>query len=614
MVGALEYVCMTASNLPVEQIRAPRTLSLFSGGGGLDIGFAQAGFKIIAAVEIQAECCNTLRRNKGTYFLEDSQIFNIDICDFDTTQVMEPIDFIIGGPPCQTFSAIGRRAGGAEGMNDPRGNLFQEYCRIVDHYRPRGFLFENVRGITSSNKGADWEDIKAAFREIGYELNYKILNAADFGVAQKRERLIMVGTREGFCFNFPRPTHGVDSTCSEPHVTAITAMADLQDPTEPFHSYDGKYGHLLAEVPPGQNYHYFTIEMGYPNPVFAWRSRFSDFLYKADPDEPVRTVVAKLGKYSGPFHWKNRRFTLNEMRRLQSFPDNYVIEGTVAQKLQQIGNSVPPLFAKKLACAVLQSVFGIDHGIETIGEDFKFSYDAAKGARARKTRARRIETVAPLFDVLESNDQSNNYSETLHFKYDSPVKLTIGSVGTPVHFERIGDTCTLKVGKGTPVIQYVLNFERPVGRNLIRIICESSLSGEQLYVAWDAIEETLRRNTSFQTMFDIYGHFTEPHPIFSLETTVYDEADPLLMLSKHCSKPTNCRQTLHYGELDKIAGLPVHDGKTFIDYVKHMRALRLDVRVNQTNPQIPVDHFTVNYPFTLSRSRQVAIAWSDSKN
>lgn len=223
-----------------------------------------------------------------------------------------------------------------------RGTLFGEYCRIVKHYQPVGFLFENVRGIISSNKGADWLEIKQAFESIGYELTYKVLSAADYGVPQRRERLILVGTKAGYRYRFPLPVYGPDSKDGRKYVGALEAVADLQELGEPYHSYSGKHGHLLEEVPPGQNYHHFTEKMGYPNPIFAWRSRFSDFLYKAHPDEPVRTVVAKLGKYSGPFHWKNRRFTVAEMKRLQGVPDDYVLKGTEARQMQQIGNSVPP--------------------------------------------------------------------------------------------------------------------------------------------------------------------------------------------------------------------------------------------------------------------------------
>jgi DNA (cytosine-5)-methyltransferase 1 len=184
--------------------------------------------------------------------------------------------------------------------------------------------FENVRGILGANQGKDWQSILDAFAQLGYQLFYRVLDCADYGVPQHRERLILVGTKEGN-FKFSRPTHGADSSSQTPCVSALEASADLQDPEEPLHSYSGKYGKLLEEVPPGMNYHYFTREMGYPHPIFAWRSRFSDFLYKADPEKPVRTIVAKMGAYSGPFHWKNRKFTLQEFKRLQTFPDHYKI-------------------------------------------------------------------------------------------------------------------------------------------------------------------------------------------------------------------------------------------------------------------------------------------------
>ena len=399
---------------------SPRTLSLFSGAGGLDLGFSNVGFDIVGCVEIESVFCETLERNKEAFFSDKCKIFNTDVRLFDARSIEGDIEFIIGGPPCQTFSAIGRRAGGAKGIGDLRGTLFEEYCRIVKYFQPKGFLFENVRGIVSSNKGKDWQEIKQAFRDIGYQLDYKILNAADYGVPQKRERLIMVGTLDGHSFAFPRPVFGPDSTSGRPHISAIEAIADIQVHDEPIHEYDGKYGHLLKEIPPGQNYHHFTAEMGYPNPIFAWRSRFSDFLYKADPLEPVRTVVAKLGKYSGPFHWKNRRFTIEEMKRLQSFPDDYTIIGTDSEIKQQIGNSVPPIFAEYLARSVINTIFGAKIEIDLLEKDFKFSFDAAKGLRAKKTRRRRNEM--PLFDNIVSSDNviSNDYVETHIFEYKNP--------------------------------------------------------------------------------------------------------------------------------------------------------------------------------------------------
>jgi DNA (cytosine-5)-methyltransferase 1 len=604
---------------------APRVLSLFSGGGGLDIGFARAGFHIVGCVEIQPECCETLRANEGAYFQPDAKVLNIDIRDFDVSSIEGQIDFIIGGPPCQTFSAIGRRAGGAQGTDDARGTLFEEYCRIVAHYQPTGFLFENVRGIISSNQGQDWRGIKAAFRDIGYELSYKILNAADFGVAQKRERLIMVGTQSKFQFSFPHPTHGPDSGTGLTHVSALEAISDLQDPNEPDHEYDGKYGHLLSEVPPGQNYHYFTAEMGYARPVFAWRSRFSDFLYKAALDEPVRTVVAKLGKYSGPFHWKNRRFTMSEMKRLQSFPDDYFLHGTQSEKLQQIGNSVPPIFAERLAESVLQSIFGVDLGIKTLHENFKFSFDAAKGNKARKTRKKRNVTtffedaVAPLFENFDDTtiDHTFDYTREIAWYYGHPAQQNLGTSDQQnfsIHSERRGDVCFVKVvgAESSPSIRYTLTFHRPIGNGgLKEIVCDAFIAGEQLFVVWDAIEACLKENTSYQTMFDIYGHFTEPHPIFNLKCEIFKEGDSLLKLGCFFSKSIHCKQVLHFKELENIMGLPITNSHDFIELIKRLRFLRFDVRVHQTNSKIPLDHFRCCYPFTLSLSRQIAVTWTD---
>ncbi|HEU5383192.1 MAG TPA: DNA cytosine methyltransferase, partial [Ktedonobacteraceae bacterium] len=123
-----------------EKITHPTTLSLFSGAGGLDIGFHKAGFKIIACIELESIFCQTLQNNVGTYLDIDCQVLQRDIRDFMPEDLMTgDVEFIIGGPPCQSFSAIGRRAGGAEGMMNDRGGLFEHYCRLVDYYRPKGF-------------------------------------------------------------------------------------------------------------------------------------------------------------------------------------------------------------------------------------------------------------------------------------------------------------------------------------------------------------------------------------------------------------------------------------------------------------------------------------------
>ncbi len=343
--------------LAKHNIDSIRTLSLFSGAGGLDIGFHDVGFEIIESVEIERKFCETLALNagKGKRF-ENAKVNCIDIREFSAKDIGN-IDFIIGGPPCQTFSAAGRRANGVLGTTDERGVLFREYVRLLKELSPVGFLFENVYGIIGAQGGEPWKEILKSFSDVGYKLYYRIIDAADYGVPQHRERLIIVGLKEGN-FKFPRPTHGPDSLDNEPFYNAETAVEGVElMPQEREVGIGGRYGSLLNEIPPGLNYSFYTEEMGHPNPVFAWRSKFSDFLYKADPNTPVRTIKAQGGAYTGPFHWDNRSFAYGEYKRLQTFPDDYEISGTKQIAVKQIGNSVPPQLARMMAIAIRQQVF-----------------------------------------------------------------------------------------------------------------------------------------------------------------------------------------------------------------------------------------------------------------
>ncbi len=335
------------------------TLSLFSGAGGLDLGFIQAGFDIRACVEIEPSYCATLKANlhgDGGY-KSGTVIHCEDIRAFDSAPYLDfGIRCVIGGPPCQTFSAAGRRSGGVIGLEDERGQLFEAYCRILDELKPEVFVFENVYGLPGANGGGPWRAIVAAFSERGYQLRAEVVDAADYGVPQHRERLILVGCRKRE-FTFPMPTHGPDSGSDARLVSVEDAIRDLQEPREPFHNnLGGLYGHLLPLVPEGLNYAYFTAEMGHPDPVFAWRSKFHDLLYKVNRTEPCRTIKAQPGKFTGPFHWKNRHFTASELKRLQAFPDSYELVGSFAKVVEQIGNSVPPRLAYVMATSVREQL------------------------------------------------------------------------------------------------------------------------------------------------------------------------------------------------------------------------------------------------------------------
>lgn len=275
-----------------------RILSLFSGAGGLDIGFHDSGFHIVESVEIERKFCASLIANSGSgKYFQDTKVNCLDIREY--IPPFESIDFIIGGPPCQTFSAAGRRANGVLGTDDARGMLFQEYARLLNTLKPKGFLFENVYGIVGAQGGKPWKAILKYFSDAGYKLHYRVLDAADYGAPQHRERLIIVGLREGK-YLFPRPCFGPDSNTNIPFYSASTAIA-----TAPIDKngippvIGGRYGDLIPEIPPGLNYSYFTEKMGNPKAIFAWRSKFSDFMYKADPETPVRTIKAQGGQYTG---------------------------------------------------------------------------------------------------------------------------------------------------------------------------------------------------------------------------------------------------------------------------------------------------------------------------
>ena len=206
-----------------QNVAKIKTLSLFSGGGGLDIAFHDMGFNIFECIEIEKKFSDSLILNSTEgKRLNGCNVICKDIRDYAPSE--QDIDFIIGGPPCQTFSAAGARASGVNGMDDSRGTLFQEYVRILNEVRPKGFLFENVYRIVGAQSGVPWALIQDAFKGAGYKLYWRILDAADYGVPQHRERLIIVGVKDGSDFLFPLPTHGLDSIDSRDYYTAGKAV------------------------------------------------------------------------------------------------------------------------------------------------------------------------------------------------------------------------------------------------------------------------------------------------------------------------------------------------------------------------------------------------------
>ncbi len=335
-------------------------ISLFSGAGGLDLGAEQAGFELRAAVEPNHEAAATLAKNfPGVYVLERS------ILDLPTDEIVGGAgltghtrpDLLVGGPPCTPFSKSGFWLDWKRKGLDPNASLLQEYTRVLKESRPKAFVLENVYALTYNNRAS-----KPAFQRLlhevadaGYTWQWKVLNAADFGVPQLRPRLFVVGFRNGHHKPIlPLPTHSglwerrrVAPTGLPKHVTAGEALADLVAEPEREERIRGQWADLLPEVPPGDNYLHFTEKRKYPEPLFEWRSRYWSFLLKLNPERPSPTIQAQPGPNVGPFHWENRRLRVPEVKRLFGFPDSYEFVGSRRAIQSQLGNSVcPPLAAQ----------------------------------------------------------------------------------------------------------------------------------------------------------------------------------------------------------------------------------------------------------------------------
>jgi len=340
-------------------------VSLFSGVGGLDLGVSRAGFDVRVAVEYDADSAASLRvnhfRGRPELVIERSilEIATEEILDRANLKVGEPA-LVVGGPPCTPFSKSGYWLEYKRKGLDPNASLLDEFVRVVREARPAAALLENVHGLAYQNHNrGPFTRLLLGLAEAGYQTSWRVLNAADYGVPQLRKRLFVYAIRDGEPPDFPSTTHSgwsetrrrIDESL-RPYVTSSQAIGDLEEQDalrEVEEEVGGRYGCLLPEIPPGDNYLFFTDHRGHPAPRFNWRSRYWTFLLKLDPDRPATTIQSQPGPYIGPFHWRNRRLRLPEIKRLQTFPDDYAIVGSRRSAQSQIGNAVPPQLAEIVA-------------------------------------------------------------------------------------------------------------------------------------------------------------------------------------------------------------------------------------------------------------------------
>ncbi|MCT9001679.1 DNA cytosine methyltransferase [Microbacterium memoriense] len=336
-----------------------RAVSLFSGCGGLDLGIRNAGFDIVAAVDTDRLAARSHEVN-----FPESAFFEGSIADFSRDRVegmvgaeaLEDIDLLVGGPPCPPFSKSRfYRTDKPRAMDDPVGEVtISGYLETLRWLRPRTFLLENVAGMAFKVHRETLDHILATAEALGYRCSSRVLNAADFGVPQIRQRFFVVGTLDGE-FEWPEPTHrdptSTDGTDLPTWITAGSAIADLdtdENASDVGHVAGGKHRHLLEQIPPGDNYLFLTAKRGHPDPQFEWRKRYWSFLLKLSPDMPSWTIQARRSNNMGPLHWRNRILRIEEVKRLQTFPDDWFLAGTVEQQWRQVGNAVPPKLAQAM--------------------------------------------------------------------------------------------------------------------------------------------------------------------------------------------------------------------------------------------------------------------------
>lgn len=340
-----------------------RSISLFSGCGGLDLGLRQVDFETVLAMDFEPLCADTWRRSMpATPFLVGrmGSLTRADVAAQLGGAIGE-IDLVAGGAPCPPFSKSRfYRKEMPRALEDPNGwETINGYLNMLDWVRPRAFILENVKGLAYKVHADALATIIERAEKLGYKVTTDVLNAANYGVPQIRERCFVVGSLDGHV-TLPPATHSSDPESSLlPWVTAGEVLADLdteENAGDEGHFAGGQHHDLLRQVPPGDNYLYLTEKRGHPSPRFKWRGRYWSFLLKLSPDMPSWTIQARRSNNMGPFHWRNRILRISEIKRLQTFPDSFELAGTNEQQWRQIGNAVPPMLAAAVGRSVAEAI------------------------------------------------------------------------------------------------------------------------------------------------------------------------------------------------------------------------------------------------------------------
>lgn len=358
-----------------------KAIDLFAGAGGFSVGLEKAGFEVVFANDIDENACKSYKLNHPLTVVQKGDIANIsgkDILKLCGLKADE-IDLVVGGPPCQGFSTVGKKD-----ENDPRNKLFVHFFRLVADIKPRAVVFENVPGFKRLYHGKVFEAVCREFEKLGYSVETKVLNALNYGVPQNRERTFIVGCEEGVSFSWPKPTHGnsnfFESSLAKP-LTLEDALSDLpivgigekaedyiSEPKNDFQrerrknclklteqigpKHGPKLIKIIKMVPPG------GCILDVPEQLRP-KSYFANTYARLWWDKPAPTITRNFGTPSSsrcihPF--ADRGLTTREGARLQSFDDDYIFVGSRSSKNLQIGNAVPPLLAEAICRELYNSL------------------------------------------------------------------------------------------------------------------------------------------------------------------------------------------------------------------------------------------------------------------
>ena len=351
-----ENNCLTgqAKTIKAFMTKPFTAIDLFSGAGGLHIGFDKLDFDIKLCIDNNELVEKTHKRNFPNIPFLKKDIRDVTIEEIKKYISDANVDLILGGPPCQGFSTIGKRASSDEQKrtkHDPRNELVIEYARLINEISPMFIVMENVKGILTKDKGKYLENVLNSLMKNGYEVDFKLLNMADYGVPQQRERVIILGNKIGMPITFPEPDHSEKNhdklswvSCG-PCLEDLEGLGDIPEFNHVALKHTSKIIERYKLIPQGGR----LPEKDLPPELY--RKNFGNTYKRLHPQRPALTMVP--GNDAFPIHPNlHRSLTVREAARIQTFADSFIFMGNRRQQGHQVGNAVPPLFSEKLAVVI----------------------------------------------------------------------------------------------------------------------------------------------------------------------------------------------------------------------------------------------------------------------